>query len=163
MSNVDQRRRLVALGFTLSILAAAVAIRLAAGWTASAAPLSARPEDAAQIAAELEGERARAVALAEQLAGVSAQAAELRRALEAAADKADADASTAKRLAGQLKEARERLASLQAQLAAPPPATVTVLQPAAAGPASSYDEDHEEEDHEDEDHEDEDHEDEGDG
>jgi DNA repair exonuclease SbcCD ATPase subunit len=152
--SIDRRRRFVVLGFALSVLAASVAIRLAAGWTASAATLAERPPDATQLVAQLQQEQARAAALAEELAGVSSQAAELQAALDAARQKAGTDAASAEELARQLKDARARLTTLQAQLAARPPTTVILSRPAPSTPTSGAEEQETDEHEDDEEHDD---------
>lgn len=160
MSSLNRRRSAVVLGVTASLLAAALTIRLAASWTASAAPLDQRPPDAAQLVARLQDEQARAAGLVEQLGQVDVQARELRTALAAAREKAASDAASAKDLTVQLARAKARLAALQAQLAAAAarqPATVTVTSaaaPAPAAPASHEDDEDEHEEHEDEDEDD---------
>lgn len=131
MSSLGRRRSAIVLALAASVVAAVLTIRIAATWTASAAPMSVRPPDAAQLIARLEGERERAHGLVERLAAMSDQAEELRVALAAARDKARADAATAEELTGQLERARQRLSSLQEQLAAA--AAVPTVTITAAG------------------------------
>ena len=153
MSSLSRRRSVIAVSVVASLFVAAFTIRMAASWTAAAAPLDERPPDAAQLLAQLHDEESRASALADQLQGVTAQSDELRAALETAKDKAATDASTAEDLAAKLEQARAKLASLQAQLAATKPAVVTVTQaaPATTTTTSSggYEDEHDgEDDHE---------------
>ncbi len=131
MSNPRLRRSVVAASVVASLFVAAFTIRLAASWTAGTAPLSSRPPDPAQLLGQLQAQEARAADLTSQLEQVSSQSEELRTALEAARQKATDDASVAEQLTLQLEQARTKLQALQSQLAARPPATVTVAAPAA--------------------------------
>ncbi|MGZ8563258.1 MAG: hypothetical protein ACXWWU_06540 [Candidatus Limnocylindria bacterium] len=130
MSSLTLRRSLVILATVASVFGGAVAIRAAAGWTASSAPLAA-PPDAATLVAKLQDEKARADAITQELSQVVDRAAELQSALAAAMAKADADAKTASGLAAQLATAQRRLATLEKQLASQGAA------PAAAAPVPS--------------------------
>ncbi|MDP9467356.1 MAG: hypothetical protein M3P32_01260 [Chloroflexota bacterium] len=115
MSNLTLRRSLVVLATVASIFGGAVAIRAAAGWTASAAPLAA-PVDPATLVAQLQNEKARADAITQELSQVVERAAELQSALAAAEGKADSDAKAASGLAAQLAAAQKRLATLEQQM-----------------------------------------------
>lgn len=115
MSSLTLRRSLVVLATIASIFGGAVAIRAAAGWTASSAPLAA-PVDPTALVAKLQDEKARADAITEELSQVIERAAELQSALVAAKAKADSDAKAASGLAAQLAAAQERLATLETQL-----------------------------------------------
>lgn len=115
MSSLTLRRSLVVLATVASIFGGAVAIRAAAGWTASSAPLTA-PPDPASLVTRLQNEQARADAITQELTQVVDRAAELQSALDAAQAKAMADAKTAKGLAGQLAAAQKRLAALEKQM-----------------------------------------------
>ena len=148
MSSLSRRRSVVVVVTLACVLAAATAIRLAADWTVSAAPLTERPPDAAELVANLQQERARADALSVELEQVVTQSDELRAALLAAQGKAGKDAETAAELAEQLATARARLASLEAKFAtaAAQPATITVTEQSAAAAGEG----HEDDEHEDE-------------
>lgn len=115
MSSLTLRRSLVILATVASLFGGAVAIRAAAGWTASAAPLIAPPDPAALIT-RLRDEKARADAIGQELSQVVSRAAELQDALAVAREKAAGDAKTAAGLAAQLATAQQRLATLQTQL-----------------------------------------------
>lgn len=116
MSSLTLRRSIVILATVASVFGGAVAIRAAAGWTASSAPLAA-PPDAVTLVAKLQDEKARADAITQELSQVAERAAELQSALTAAKAKADADAKAAAGLAAQLAAAQTRLATLEKQLA----------------------------------------------
>ena len=118
MSSLTLRRSLVILATVASVFGGAVAIRAAAGWTASSAPLSA-PPDAASLVSQLRDEKARADAITQELTQVVDHAAQLQDALAAAKAKAEADAKAAAGLAGQLAAAQKRLAELEKQLGLP--------------------------------------------
>ena len=129
MSSLTLRRSLVILATVVSVFGGAVAIRAAAGWTASSAPLAA-PPDPATLVAKLQDEKARADAITQELSQVVEHASELQSALAAAKAKADADARAASGLAAQLAAAQKRLAALEKQLASQGSA------PAGGSPAS---------------------------
>jgi len=151
MSSLNRRRSFVVAVTAASVFAAAVTIRLAAGWSANTAPLTEQPPNAEELVAALRDEEARADALAAELEQVATQADELQAALVAAQDKAGQDAAIASDLAQQLASAKARLANLQAQLAAAASssATVTVTEQAPAAPSNGFDDDHEDEPDED--------------
>jgi Skp family chaperone for outer membrane proteins len=131
MSSLTLRRSLVIVATVASLFGGAVAIRAAAGWTASAAPLTAPPDPAALVA-RLRDEKARADAIGQELSQVVSRAAELQDALAAAQAKAATDAKAAAVLAGQLAAAQQRLATLQTQLD-----SQTTSAPAAAAGSSA--------------------------
>jgi septal ring factor EnvC (AmiA/AmiB activator) len=142
MSALSVRRSIIVLVAIASLFGGAVVIRAAAGWAADAS-LSKAPPDPAQLVGQLEAEQAYAASLAEQLGQVTAKANELRTALEAAQSKASSDAASADDLAAQLQAAKERLATLEAQLAAAARArtTTTVTTVTATAPPSGGDDD----------------------
>ena len=114
MSGLIARRSIISLAVIASLFGGAVALRAAAGWTASAAPLVA-PPNPATLVTTLQDEKARADAVAGELAQVVQHARELEDALAAAQAKAAADGETASGLAKQLAEAQARLGTLQGQ------------------------------------------------
>ncbi|MDH4334877.1 MAG: hypothetical protein OEW24_06410 [Chloroflexota bacterium] len=142
-SNLPLRRSLIVLAVLASLLGSAVAIRAAAGWTASLALDP--PPDPAQLVTDLQNERAHASALSDELAQVLAGAGELRAALEAAQAKAEADAGTATQLAEQLAAAEAKLAQLERQMAAARVATQAAAQvtPASASSVGEPEDEHE--------------------
>jgi hypothetical protein len=136
MSSLALRRSLITVVTIASVFGGAVAIRAAAGWTASSAPLS-QPPDAAALVGKLQDEKARADAVAAELRQVLDRSAELEQALRLAQEKVATDAVSAKALAEQLAAAEAKLATLQRQLAAAPrqasAPTGTTTAPAPAG------------------------------
>jgi DNA repair exonuclease SbcCD ATPase subunit len=131
------RRLATVVGVIAALVLGFGSIRAAAAWTAAAAPLSVSPESVAALQSELAGERDRSAALQQQLAALESQSASLADALDAARTQIGTDAGHAKDLAAQLKTARQRLAKLQATIAAANRAsqtrvaTTTVVQIAA--------------------------------
>ena len=111
------RRLTVILGIAIVLLLVVSAIRLAAAWTAAAAPLTIAPPSATQLAADLADERARADALTRQLEELDARSQDLAAALGQARDRVTADAANATKLKDRLATAKSRLATLEAQLA----------------------------------------------
>jgi peptidoglycan hydrolase CwlO-like protein len=111
------RRVVTALGVVIVLSLAVGAIRVAAAWTASAAPLTVAPVSVIELQARLSDERARSAALAGQLEALDAQSRDLATALDEARGRIDADASHAADLDGQLGAAKARLAKVEAALA----------------------------------------------
>ena len=144
MSNLTLRRSLVILATVASVFGGAVAIRAAAGWTASTAPLAA-PLDPAVLVARLQDEEAHADAIAQELAQVVDRSAELQDALTAAEAKAAADADSAAGLSARLAAAQKRLATLEKQLATQAASGSSTAQQPSGTPAPT-EEEHEEED-----------------
>ena len=131
------RRLATVLGVIAALVLGFGSIRAAAAWTAAAAPLNVSPESVAALQSRLAGERDRSAALQQQLAALETQSAGLADALDAARSQIGTDAGHARDLAAQLKTARQRLAKLQATIAAANQAsqtratTTTVVQVAA--------------------------------
>lgn len=142
MSNLTLRRSLVILATAASLFGGAVAIRAAAGWTASAAPLAAPPDPVALVAG-LRDEKARADAITEELSQVVSRAADLQGALSIAQEKAATDAAAAADLSAKLAAAQQRLATLEAQLTGrQSPGTATAPNaPVPAAPAGEVERD----------------------
>ena len=134
------RRLATVVGVVAALVLGFGSIRAAAAWTAASAPLSVTPESVAGLQSQLAGERDRSAALRQQLDGLESQSTDLARALEAARAQIGADAGHATDLAAQLKTARQRLAKLQATIAAAnrasqARATTTTVVQAVATPA----------------------------
>lgn len=141
MCSVTLRRSLVLLATVASIFGGAVAIRAAAGWTATSAPL-ASPPDPTALVAKLKDEKARADAITQELSQVVDRAAQLQSALAAAQAKAATDAESAAALAVQLAAAQQRLAALERQLAGQGSARqAAAAPPVAPAPSSGEHED----------------------
>jgi hypothetical protein len=157
--NTLTRRSATILGVVASLLLGLVAMRAAAAWTAEAAPLADRPPSVESLQAALRQETARSAALREQLNELTGGSRSLSEALSVAQAQIDADAGEAAALRADLATARDRLAALEASIAAAGATrTVTVVggAPATTSVRSSGDE-HEDED--DEEHEDDEHQD----
>jgi chromosome segregation ATPase len=136
----------VALGF--------LAIRVAAAWTASAAPLEVAPVSVETLQAQLDAERSHSAQLSSELHRLMSQSAELNAALEAAGTQIAKDADHADELSTDLATAKKKLRSLEksirearAALARQPTVTVTTVATAQTASASGTGE---HEDHEDE-------------
>lgn len=111
------RRVTVLGGLAIVFLLVVAAIRLAAAWTAAAAPLTVAPVSATQLTADLADERARGDALVSQLDALDARSQDLAVALGQARDRIAADAAHAADLKDRLATTKARLAKLEAQLA----------------------------------------------
>ena len=143
------RRSLVVAGVVASLVVGAASIQAAAAWTAASAPLNDPPASLASIQASLEHERARSLALEEQLRTLDGASADLAAALEAAAGQVEIDTATAEELRTSLAAAKKKLAQLEASLAraaaARVAATTTVTSDAGPTPEPHDEEDDEEE------------------
>ena len=138
------RRRSVALFVGVgSLVAAVLVVGQVAGWTTVNTAFAAKPARATDLAAQLDAQRDHAKAVESQLRDVTTRADELSAALDATAAAASRDAAAADRLSPQLAAARERLATLEAQLAAarrqPPVVTVAAAATAASGDDDPHD------------------------
>jgi chromosome segregation ATPase len=107
------RRAVLTLLIGASALAGFGAIRVAAAWTASAAPLEASPVAADVLRARLIDETSRSAAIEDRLAAITAHARELESALATAQVGLDADAHHAQELTAQLAAAKKKLAALE--------------------------------------------------
>ena len=148
------RRVATVIGVILVLVLVLGAIRAAAAWTASAAPLPVAPVTAAELRARLADEQARAGALLEQLATLDARSRDLETALEQASTRIATDADHAQDLAAQLKSAKAKLAKLEAAVAkarsalASSASTRAAPRPVAAQTTSEREhEDHDEDEH----------------
>jgi DNA repair exonuclease SbcCD ATPase subunit len=111
------RRIATILGVVLVIALGIGAIRAAASWTASAAPLTVAPVSATALQARLVDEQARSAALLEQLQALDARSQDLAAALEEAHGRIATDTDHAKDLTAELKAAKAKLAKLEAAIA----------------------------------------------
>ena len=137
----------VALGF--------LAIRVAAAWTASAAPLEVAPVSVETLHAQLDAERSHSAQLSSELRRLMSQSADLNAALDAAGAQIAKDADHADELSKDLAAAKKKLRSLEksiraarAELARQPTVTVTTVATTQTAGSSSGGED-DDEDHED--------------
>ena len=126
----------VALGF--------LAIRVAAAWTASAAPLEVAPVSVETLQAQLDAERSRSAQLSSELHHLMSQSVELNAALDAAGAQIAEDADHAGDLSKDLVAAKKKLRSLEksiraarAALARQPAVTVTTVATTQTASASS--------------------------
>jgi hypothetical protein len=110
------RRMTVILGVALVLVLVIGAIRLAAAWTADAAPLAVAPASAT-LTADVANEQARGQALMTRLEALDARSQDLTVALAQAGDRIAADAAHAADLKDRLATAKARLAKLETQLA----------------------------------------------
>jgi len=131
------RRLATVVGVIAALVLGFGSIRAAAAWTAASAPLSVTPDSVASLQSKLADEQNRSAALQQQLDALAAQSSDLASTLEAARARIGADTGHAQDLAAQLKAAKQRLAKLQATIAAAnrasqaSAAAVTVVQSAA--------------------------------
>ena len=136
---------IVALGF--------LAIRVAAAWTANAAPLEVAPVSVETLNAQLDAERSRSAQLSSELQRLTSQSVDLNTALEAARTQIAQDADHAAKLSKDLASAKKKLRSLEksiraARLALAKQPTVTVTTVATTRTATTSGGGHEDEDDE---------------
>lgn len=127
-----RRRIFVIGGLILACLLAVGSVRLAATLTATAAPLSVAPPDAAALAGQLTGERGRSADLEAQLSKLANDAANLSAGLVTAKGQIATDAATAATLRSQVAQTQTALTALQRKLAA----ATTKARPTARPPAT---------------------------
>jgi septal ring factor EnvC (AmiA/AmiB activator) len=130
------RRSLVIVGVAAALVLGALSIRLAANWTAAAAPLAVPPASLTSIKAALAAEQQRSAALQTQLKNLESASGDLTAALAAAREKIAADAGTAATLRTDLATAQAKLNALQAALAKAA-ATRSVTTTSGSGSASA--------------------------
>lgn len=136
------RRLATVAGVIAALVLGFGCIRAAAAWTAAAAPLSVTPDSVATLESRLADEQTRSDTLQRQLDALESQSTDVATALEAARARIGADNGHAQDLAAQLKTAKQRLAKLQATIAAAnrasqaSAATMAVAQIAATAPPS---------------------------
>jgi chromosome segregation ATPase len=107
------RRTLIVLLVGVAVLAGFGAIRIAAAWTADAAPLEASPIAADELISRLTDEQGRSATLEDRLAVLTTHAEQLESALATAQARLEADSSNAQNLATQLATAKAKLAALE--------------------------------------------------
>jgi chromosome segregation ATPase len=112
------RRATTSLLIAAAVVAGFGAIRVAAAWTAAAAPLEVSPASTDELRARLADQTDRSVLLEDRLATLVAHARELESALTVAQSRVDADAGHAQDLAAQLAAAKQKLAALQRSIRA---------------------------------------------
>jgi DNA repair exonuclease SbcCD ATPase subunit len=142
MTRSQSARRLATVVGVIAALAIGFgSIRAAAAWTAASAPLSVAPDSVGALQSRLADEQDRSAALQQQLDALEGQSTDLAAALESARARIGADASHARDVAAQLKTAKQRLAKLQATIAAANRASraaaaqAVVVQAAAPAPS----------------------------
>jgi cytoskeletal protein RodZ len=118
ITSLRWRRLLTALGVVAALALGFGSIRAAAAWTAASAPISVAPIPVGSIQDRLDQELARSEAMRTQLDALAARSAEMTTALDAAQARIAADAGHAKALADELKVAKQKLARLEASIAA---------------------------------------------
>lgn len=131
------RRLATVVGVIAALVLGFGSIRAAAAWTAASAPLSVTPDSVATLQAQLAEEQSRSAALRQQLDALAAQSTDLAAALDAARTRIGADTGHAKDLAAQLKTAKQRLAKLQATIAAANRASQARAATATAAPVAT--------------------------
>jgi septal ring factor EnvC (AmiA/AmiB activator) len=107
------RRTVTVFLVCATVIAGFGAIRVAADWTASAAPLEASPIAAEELKARLADEQDRSGMLEDRLATLTGHAQQLEAALATAQARLDADTSNAQDLTAQLAAAKQKLAALE--------------------------------------------------
>jgi hypothetical protein len=151
--HVDARRAATLAGVGLALLLGVAAMRVAAAWTAEAAPLPGNPASVAELQSALARETARSAELRAQLDELTTGSGSLADALAAAEDRVRADAAEADALRTQLATAQQRLAELDASIASARAGRVGGSDGAATAAGSRNDE-YDDDDHEGSEHED---------
>jgi septal ring factor EnvC (AmiA/AmiB activator) len=135
------RRVAIVAACALAIGGVVGIVRTAAVLRADAAPLVAAPVSPEQIAAEIATESSRAAGLAAALAELETRTTDIDDSLSAAGDQMTMDAATAAQLRSDLAVAKDRLATLEAELRAAQERLARLLaagdSTAAAAPASA--------------------------
>jgi septal ring factor EnvC (AmiA/AmiB activator) len=138
----------VALGF--------LAIRVAAAWTANAAPLEVAPPAVETLQAQLDAERSRSAQLSVELHRLMAQSADLNAALVTAQAQIAKDADHATELSKDLATAKRKLRSLEksiraarAALARQPTVTVRTVATTSTSTTGEHEEHEDAEEHDD--------------
>jgi chromosome segregation ATPase len=152
VTTTSTRRILTVIAVAASLLIGLGAIRAAAAWTASAAPLDVAPVSAESLQIRLADESARSAALVDRLSALTVHAEELSAALAVAESRIGADAEHAAELAKDLAAAKKKLAALEKSIRQASRVQVVAPAPAkATSGGSSHDDEEEHEDEEDHD------------
>ena len=117
ITSIRTRRLVTVVGVIAALLLGYGSIKAAAAWTAASAPLTVAPIPVAAIQDRLLVEQARSADLQTQLQALAAQSVEMTAALEAAQTRIATDTEHAKALAKELKDAKKKLAKLEASIA----------------------------------------------
>jgi chromosome segregation ATPase len=157
-----QAPRLRRLATVVAVIAALVvgygSIRAAAAWTAASAPLSVAPVPVSELQDRLAVEQARSADLRAQLETLTERSTEMAVALEAAQSQIAGDTDHANALAKELKDAKKKLAKLEASIAKAkraaqrPTIVVTKTKTKTVAASAKHHEDEHEEDEHEEDH-----------
>ena len=144
------RRSTTLVAVMLAVALGFLAIRVAAAWTANAAPLEVAPVSVETLRAQLDAERTHSAQLSSELRRLMAQSAELNAALDAADSQIANDADHADQLSMDLAAAKKKLRSLEksirvarAALAKQPTVTVTTVATKQTASVSSGEHDDE--------------------
>jgi chromosome segregation ATPase len=152
-----QAPRVRRLATVVAVIAALVvgygSIRAAAAWTAASAPLSVAPVPVSALQDRLAVEQARSEDLRAQLETLTSQSTEMTAALEAAQSQIVTDTDHANALAQELKDAKKKLAKLEASIAkakraAQRPTIVVTKTKTVAASSKHHDDDEGEDEHE---------------
>lgn len=138
------RRSTTLVAVVLVVALAFLAIRVAAAWTASAAPLEVAPVSVETLRAQLDAERTHSAQLSSELRRLMSQSAELNAALDSADTQIANEADHAGELSKDLAAAKKKLRSLEksiraarAALAKQPTVTVTTVATTQAANSSA--------------------------
>ncbi len=152
-----QAPRVRRLATVVAVIAALVvgygSIRAAAAWTAASAPLSVAPVPVSALQDRLAVEQARSEDLRAQLETLTTQSTDMTAALEAAQSQIVTDTDHANALAQELKDAKKKLAKLEASIAkakraAQRPTIVVTKTKTVAASSKHHDDDEGEDEHE---------------
>ena len=145
------RRFVTLVGVIAALVLGYASIQAAAAWTAASAPLTMAPVSVASLQDRLALEQARSGDLTAQLESLSTQSTQMTAALEAAQAQIATDADHAKALSKDLKDAKKKLAKLEASIARAKQAAahrsvVVVTKTKTVAASSTHHEDDEHED-----------------
>lgn len=143
ITSLRWRRLLTTVGVIAALALGFGAIRVAAAWTASSAPIGVAPIPVSSIQDRLDQEMSRSESMRAQLDSLASQSTEMTTALEAAQTRISTDTAHAKALADELKAAKQKLAKLEASIAAAKAAAArsvaaTTVRAAAATPTPTH-------------------------
>jgi len=117
IASLRLRRLFTVVGVIAALLLGYGSIRAAAAWTAASAPMSVAPVSISTLQDRLTTEQARSADLEARLQDLTTQSTQMSAALEAAQARIVADLDNAAALTKDLKDAKKKLAKLQATIA----------------------------------------------
>ena len=150
-TSLQLRRLITVVGVIAALLLGYGSIRAAAAWTAASAPMSVAPVSISTLQDRLSTEQARSADLEARLQDLTTQSTQMSAALEAAQARIMADLDNATALTKDLKDAKKKLAKLEATIAKARQAaahrtvvvTKTTVVKSSAKPSGEHEDEHE--------------------